>query len=267
MRRPEEDLDLGRACLLIAKDRYPQLCVELYLARLDQMAEEVRDRLADESAPLLVLEELLSVLWERRRLRGNRDAYYDARNSLLNDVLDRGLGIPLSLSIVLLEVGWRLGLPLEGVNFPRHFLVRFRGSAFDFLIDPFEREVRFADEADQILARVYGGALEMRDEFLAPASKRDMVLRLLNNLKTVYLGAKDHEDALAVVEMILLLRPGLRDEQKCRGVLLARLGRSSEAAEALEDYLDAAPAAEVRSVRNLLSRLAKEDAAERDVSP
>ncbi|MGB1780385.1 MAG: transglutaminase family protein, partial [Longimicrobiales bacterium] len=118
------ELDLGRASLLIAAEEYPQLCVDLYLARLDQVAEEVKDRLANETAPLIVLEDLLKTLFERRKFRGNRKAYYDPRNSFLNDVLDRGAGIPLTLGIVLLEIGWRLQLPLEGVNFPGHFLVR-----------------------------------------------------------------------------------------------------------------------------------------------
>ena len=126
-RRPERELDLARAALLIAKEQYPGLSVEPYLARLDQLAEEVKDRLADETAPLVVLDELTRTLYQRHGFRGNTEAYYDPRNSLLNDVLDRRLGIPITLGIVLLEVGWRLHLPLNGVNFPHHFLVRFQG--------------------------------------------------------------------------------------------------------------------------------------------
>jgi hypothetical protein len=134
----EAELDLARAALLIAREEYPQLPVELYLARLDQVAEEVKDRLANETAPPVVLAELVDTLYTRRLMAGNRSDYYDPRNSFLNDVLDRGVGIPLTLGIVLLETGWRLGLPLEGVNFPGHFLVRFRGAEFALLVDPFD---------------------------------------------------------------------------------------------------------------------------------
>ena len=106
-------MDLARAALLVAKEEYPQLSVDLYLARLDQVAEEVKDRLANETASLIVLGEVIDTLYTRRKLSGNREAFYDPRNSFLNDVLDRGVGIPLTLGIVILEVSWRLGLPLE----------------------------------------------------------------------------------------------------------------------------------------------------------
>ena len=137
--RAEPEVDLARAALLVAAEEYPQLAPEPYLQRLDVFAERVRDRLSEESAPLVVLQELARVLFEEEKLRGNQEAYYDPRNSFLNDVLDRRLGIPLTLSIVYLEVGWRLGLPLQGVNFPGHFLVRFEGEALRLLIDPFQR--------------------------------------------------------------------------------------------------------------------------------
>src|SRR5690606_3987612 len=116
--------------------------------RLDLLAERVKDRLSEESAPPVVLQEVGRVLFEEEGFRGNAEAYYDPRNSFLNDVLDRRLGIPLTLSIVYLEVSWRLGLPVEGVNFPNHFLVRYRGEALSLLVDPFQRgEIRFEDQA------------------------------------------------------------------------------------------------------------------------
>jgi regulator of sirC expression with transglutaminase-like and TPR domain len=242
--RSEPELNLARAALLVAREEYPQLPVELYLARLDQIAEEVKDRLANENAPLVVLNELVDTLYTRRFMAGNRTDYYDPRNSFLNDVLDRGLGIPLTLGIVLLETGWRLGLPLEGVNFPGHFLVRFRGVELALLIDPFDGgKVRFQDEAQDLLDQVYGGVVRLQDSFLRTATKRDMLTRLLSNLKGLYVKAGDYERALAAVERILMVTPTTSAEIRSRGVLLARLGRLDEAASQLEAYLRAAPSA------------------------
>lgn len=243
--RSDAKMDLARAALLVAKEEYPQLSVELYLARLDQVSEEVKDRLGDESADLIVLTELLSTLYERRNFDGNREAYYDPRNSFLNDVLDRGVGIPLTLGIVLLEVGWRLGVPLEGVNFPGHFLVRYRGEALSFLIDPFHGgRLYFEDEAQALLDQLYGGTVPLQAAFMRTASRRDMLVRLLTNLKSLYVRLDDHPRALAAVERLLMLKPTAPAESRSRGVLLARLGRHEEAATQLEAYLRVAPSAD-----------------------
>lgn len=260
----EAELDLARACLLVAKEEYPQLCVELYQARLDQIAEEVKDRLANETAPVVVLDELISTLFRRRRFKGNRDAYYDPRNSFLNDVLDRSVGIPLTLGIVVLEVSWRLGLPVEGVSFPGHFLVRYRGEDVNLLIDPFdEGRIRFEDQAQELLDRVYGGLVRVQAEFMRRAGKRDMLARLLTNLKGVYLKVNDHRRALAAVERLLLVTPGAPGELRTRGLLLARLGRPVESAHQLEEYLRASPHA-ADAAR--LMRLIRDQRAGTDIS-
>jgi len=212
----DDKINLARAALWVAREEYPQLSLDHYLVRFDLLAEETRDRLNGETAPLLVLQELLNTLYRRHDFRGNREAYYDPRNSFLNDVLDRGLGIPLTLAIVLLEVGWRLDLPLEGVNFPGHFLVRFRGDAVNLLLDPYDGgALRFQDQAQELLDRIYGGMIRVRDSFLEKARRREMLIRLLTNLKSLYLNVGDHHRALAAVERILLIRmvEGLRNGQ------------------------------------------------------
>jgi len=243
--RDEAEISVARAALMVAREEYPQLSEERYLGYLDLLAEETRDRLDDETAHLVVLQELLGSLYRRHGFRGNREAYYDPRNSFLNDVLDRKLGIPLTLGIVVLEVGWRLGLPLEGVSFPGHFLVRFRGDAMDLLIDPYEGgAVRFEDEAQELLDRVYGGMVQVQDSFLRASTKRDMLVRLLVNLKGIYLNVRDHERALAAVERILLIKPIAAGEIRDKGVILARMGRKEEALEQLEAYLSVAPEAQ-----------------------
>lgn len=237
-------MDLARAALLIAQEEYPQLSVDLYLARLDQIAEEVKDRLANESAPLVVLSEIITTLFERRKLSGNRAAHHDPRNSFLNDVLDRGVGAPISLGIVLLEVGWRLGLPLEGVNFPGRFVVRYRGIAVRLLIDPFDGGViRFEDQAQELLDQGYGGVVAMRDAFLRTSTKRDILVRLLTGLKGIYSKVGDDARTLSVVERILMILPTAPLVSRSRGMLLARLGRLAEAADQLEAYLRVSPTA------------------------
>lgn len=243
--------------LLVAREEYPQLPPEPYLGRLDQIAEEVRDRLSDETAPPVVLEELLTVIFEKHGYQGNREAYYDPRNSFLNDVLDRRKGIPLTLGIVVLEVGWRLGLPLEGVNFPHHFLVRYSGDVLQMLIDPFDGgRVRFQDEAQEFLDRVYGGMVRVRSSYLEAASRRDMLVRLLTNLKSLYANVGDNMRAVAAAERILLLRPDKHQEHRELGLLFARLGRANEAARHLRTFLAREPGSpEAPRVRAMLREL------------
>jgi regulator of sirC expression with transglutaminase-like and TPR domain len=255
----DTSLDLALAALLIAAEEYPQLVPEPYLQRLDLLAERVKDRLGEETAAPLVLGEIGKVLFEVEGFRGNSDAYYDPRNSFLNDVLDRKLGIPLTLGIVYLEVAWRLGLRIHGVNFPGHFLLRYEGEAFRLLIDPFNNgQIRFEDQAQELLDRVYGGSVKLQPDYLKTASRRDVLVRLLANLKTIYLNARDDAKALTAIERILLIRPDAAEEVRDRGMVLARTGHTDLAIEALTRYLEIEPAApDAGRVKLLLEQLTK----------
>lgn len=255
--RPEPEIDLAAGALYIAAEEYPQLQVAPYLRRLDLLAERVKDRLGGETAPMMVLQELCHVLFEEEGFQGNADAYQDPRNSFLNDVLDRRLGIPITLGIICLEVAWRLGLPLEGINFPGHFLLRYGGEVAQLLIDPFDGgRIRWEDEAQDLLDRVYGGMVRMRPEFLRAADRSDILARVLTNLKGIYLNSGDDERALSTVDRILMIRPGATVELRDRGLLLARAGRSHEAVTELERYLDRVPAApDAERVRALIEDL------------
>lgn len=251
----EGDIDLALAALLIAAEEYPQLLPDPYLRRLDILAERVHDRLDIETAPLVVLQELSRVMFQEEGFRGNAEAYYDPRNSFLNDVLDRRVGVPLTLSVLYLEVGWRLGLPLQGVNFPGHFLVRYDGEAVKLLIDPFQGgEIRFEDQAQELLDRVYGGTVSLQPSYLRPAGRKDILVRLLSNLKGIYLNARDDQRALAATERILLVRPDAAEEVRDRGMLLARLGFADEALQELREYLTRVPAADDAERVRLLIR-------------
>src|SRR5690606_225651 len=208
VQRPEPSIPLAEAALLVAAEEYPQLAPEPYLRRLDELAERARDRSWDETAPILMLQQINRVLYEEEGFRGNRMEYYDPRNSFLNDVVDRRMGIPITLSIVYLEIGWRLGIPLHGVNFPGHFMVRYPGEALQLLVDPFQSGmVRFEDESQDLLDHVYGGSVRMQQDFLREADRHDILVRLLSSLKGNYLNRRDDVRALLAIERILLVRP------------------------------------------------------------
>jgi regulator of sirC expression with transglutaminase-like and TPR domain len=257
VQKPEPEIDLASASLLIAAEEYPQLTPEPYLRRLDELAERARDRMWDATAPIMMLQEVNRVLFEEEGFRGNRSEYYDPRNSFLNDVIDRKTGIPITLSIAYLEVGWRLDLPLHGVNFPGHFLVRYAGEAVQLLVDPFQNGmIRFEDEAQNLLDHVYGGSVRMQPDFLRVADRRDILVRLLTNLKGNYLNRRDDKRALSAIERILVVRPDSADDERDRGIVLTRLGRDSDASAALQRYLDLVPdAPDSARVRLLLDHL------------
>ena len=257
VQRAEPAIPLAEAALLVAAEEYPQLAPEPYLRRLDELAERARDRSWDETAPIMMLQEISRVLYEEEGFRGNRMEYYDPRNSFLNDVIDRRMGIPITLSIIYLEIGWRLGIPLHGVNFPGHFMVRYAGEALQLLVDPFQRGmVRFEDESQDLLDHVYGGSVRMKPEFLREADRRDILVRLLANLKGNYLNRRDDVRALSAIERILLVRPDSADDERDRGIVLTRLGRDHEAAVALHRYLELVPdAPDTARVHLLLDQL------------
>ncbi len=241
----EEAINLAEAALLIAQEEYPDMDVAAYLRRLDRMANEVDKRARNEEDPHGRLEALNRYLFDIVRFRGNAEAYYDPRNSYLNEVLDRGTGIPITISTVYLEVGWRLGMRLQGVGFPGHFLVKYSSREGEIVIDPFHRGQILDEEGCQSrLDQLYGGRVQYQGSFLAAATRRQILTRILTNLKGIYLAAKDHHRALAAVERILLIDPDLGREIRDRGILRMQLQQTSRAIADLERYLTMNPEAD-----------------------
>ena len=223
------EIPLDRAVLLIARSEYPDLDHARYLAELDRLSGVIRRRLPPSREPLAVLQALNRVLIEEEGYRGNQEDYYDPRNSFLNDVIDRKLGIPITLSVLYLEVARRLGFPLAGVSFPGHFLVRHQSPERDFFVDPFHRgEILTAGELPGRLADLFGADAageilkqhgnRLPEEYVTPAGARDIVLRMLTNLREIYLHRRDLERARHVVAMMLALHP---DADQIRGALAA----------------------------------------------
>ena len=241
---PDEAIDLGQAALLIAREEYPDLEVGPYLLRLDEMAETVRSRLRGGEGFTSRIAHLNRLLFEEMGFRGNREEYYDPRNSFLNDVLDRRIGIPITLSAVYLEVARRIDFPLAGVSFPGHFLVRYTGreASTEVLVDPWNRgAILTEEECRRRLEEMYRGKVPFRKEFLKRARTREILERMLNNLKAIYEGQRDYHRALRVQQMLVCVHPGAPPQIRDRGLIHYRLALLAQAAEDLESYVEAAP--------------------------
>ncbi len=260
---PDDAIDLAQAALLIAREEYPDLEVGPYLARLDQMAEAVRARLRGGEGFTSLIAHLNRLLFDELGFRGNLEEYYDPRNSFLNDVLDRRVGIPISLSTVYLEVAKRIGCPLAGVAFPGHFLVRYMGrdTETEVLIDPFNRGAILTEvECRRRIEEMYQGQVTFRPEFLKRARTKEILERMLDNLKTIYQSQRDYHRALKVQQLLLCIHPEGAREIRDRGLIQYRLALLAQAAEDLQTYVRVAPdapdAAEIRERLKELQRLA-----------
>jgi regulator of sirC expression with transglutaminase-like and TPR domain len=261
----EEGIDLARACLLIAQDAYPGLDVDRYLGDLERMSIRLRARLPQSCAGEERVAALNQFLYGDLGYWGNTEDYYDPRNSYLNEVLDRRTGIPITLGIVYMELGRRVGLPLEGISFPGHFLVRLRLRGGTLVLDPFAGGAPQAeDELRRRLERVIpdqarGGvplAELPLEQFLEPASKRQILARVLRNLKGIYRETGKPERMLEVLNRMLVVSPDSNAERRDRGYLYQRLECWRPALKDLTDYLEREPdAPDIDDVRASLLEL------------
>jgi regulator of sirC expression with transglutaminase-like and TPR domain len=227
--RPEDDIDLGAAGLLIAEAEYPGLDVAHYLSVLDAMAEGSRARAVGDTEQsdkdlLHLLRALNQHLFEDLGFHGNQDDYYDPKNSFLNEVIDRRVGIPITLSVVYMEVGRRLDLPLEGVSFPGHFLVKYKTPEGDLLLDPYHGGVALSRaELEQRLERAFGKKTALAPSHLQTATKRQILTRMLNNLRGIYQQNGDAQRERGVLERLAILNP--QDERVGEALAMLRRGR------------------------------------------
>ncbi|BAY40110.1 hypothetical protein NIES2111_44920 [Nostoc sp. NIES-2111] len=257
IQQSEEDIDLARAALYIAKEEYPRLDTKEYLNALNTMAMEVEERLPSSRYPLRVIQGINQYLYDDLGFAGNQQDYYDPRNSFLNDVIERRVGIPITLALVYLEIAKRIDFPMEGVGLPGHFLIRPAISDMEIFVDAFNRgEVLFAQDCQDKLNQMFQQSVTLRPEFLATISKRQFLARMLTNLKYIYLRKQDIEKSLSVVERILVLFPEATSELRDRGLLYYQLGYYPQASEDLETYLANVPNAEdAATIRRLLGEI------------
>jgi regulator of sirC expression with transglutaminase-like and TPR domain len=248
--------DLAHAALVIARLEYPDLDVRAYLRRLDEMGIALGARLPGDADPYTRVAALRNYLFEEQGFHGNNQEYYDPRNSFLNDVLDRRVGIPITLSAVFLEVGRRVGLDAAGVSFPGHFLVRVEHGGGELLVDPFYGGVLLTeDDCQKRLDRVSGGRLRLQREHLAPCTPKHMLARMLANLKGIYVKSGDHARALGVMDLLVLVTDG-PEQYRDRGLLYAAMDCYGLAADDLERYLKCAPrASDAESIRGTLDEM------------
>ncbi|MEA2624702.1 MAG: hypothetical protein QOD06_747 [Candidatus Binatota bacterium] len=237
---PDKRIDLAEAALWIAHLEYPDLDVDAYLRRLDDLAAEAWERIAPVPSVPEKIAHLNHFLFVEYGFQGNRDDFYDPRNSFLNEVIDRRKGIPISLGVVYAEVGRRLGLPIVGVGFPGHFLVK-HASHPEILVDPFHGTVVTAADCARRLEESYGPGTRLDPQMLRPAQPREILARMLRNLKQIYVGRDDLARALVCVNAILLFSPDDGAEFRDRGILYRKLECFAPALRDLERYLTLAP--------------------------
>ena len=239
----DEKIDLLRAALTFARPEYPGLDQSRYLGLIDEYADRVRLRRGESEDPAHTIASINVVLFQQEGFAGNQSEFYDPRNSYLNDVLDRKLGIPISLSVIYMEVAQRVGLPVFGVGLPGHFLLKhYDLNGNQIFIDPYVAgRLLSPAECQTRLDEVYGGQMPLQPEFLNSVSRRQILTRMLNNLRSIYISQRNFKKALTIVDFILAIHPRSPDDLRQRALLRYNEGMLRPAIEDLEEYLRLAP--------------------------
>ena len=263
--REDGKIELASACLQIAEDAYPGLDVDGYVGEIERFAKRLRARLALDAVAEDRVIALNEFLFDDLGFGGNVDDYYDPRNSYLNEVLDRRTGIPITLAVLYMEIGRRIGLPFEGVSFPGHFLVRLPLRGGTLVLDPFsggvpQSEGELRERLKRVIPRDAAGGVPVAelplDQFLEPASNRQILARVLRNLKGVYREKDNPERLLEVLNRMIIVAPESAAELRDRGLVSQRLECWRPARKDLADYLEREPdAADVDEVRATMVEL------------
>ena len=252
-------IDLARAALTIALGDYPNLDIADYLGRIDELAVEVTGRCSVAADAAQQLAALNEVLFVRQGFRGNSENYYDPKNSFLNEVLERRTGIPITLSILYIEVARRVGLPLQGVGFPGHFLVQYGRTGSGVFIDPFDRgALKSRADLTAMLGKLFGRPVELSADYVRHCGKKEILSRMLGNLKAIYDKNSDLARLLSVLDRIVILDPGAHDHIHERARVYLRLECFAQACADLETYLRLAPhAPDAGRVRDQLVKIGR----------
>lgn len=257
----EEDIDLAEAALLVATHACPGLDVPRYLARIEELGATLRSRVAADADVSRRIAALNQYLFGDLGFAANTEDYYDPRNSFLHDVLERRVGIPITLSVLYMEVGRRIGLPLQGVSFPGHFLVKCAVNDGMVVLDPYSGGVSLdVVDLQKRLREVQGGEVSRAivASLLVAAGKKDIILRMLRNLKAIYLREQELDKALSVMHGIVAAAPDQPLELRDRGMVYQELECFRAALTDFEQYLQRTPAAEdLHDIRQRVVELQK----------
>lgn len=261
---PEEAIDLAEAALLIATHAYPDLDVARHLARIEELAKALASRIQPVSGPSQRILALNEYLFAELGFAPNEEDYYDPRNSCLNAVLDRRVGIPITLSLLYMEVGGRIGLPLHGVSFPGHFLVKCALPEGTVVLDPYCGGTSLAvEDLQKRLREARGGEVSRAvvAGMLGAAGKKEIILRLLRNLKAVYLRSQQFDRALPILDWIIATVPDQPLELRDRGMIYQELECSRTALADFERYLELSPDGDDRDeIRRRIVELQRQSA-------
>ncbi|HCI78942.1 MAG TPA: hypothetical protein DHW02_04560 [Ktedonobacter sp.] len=272
----DDAIDLAYTALLISKFFYPNLDIDTYIARIDALAERVRVVLAQQRVedvehdiqherPLLrTIYALNQILFDEEGFHGNAGDYYNADNSFLNRVLDERVGLPITLSLLYIEVAQRVDLPIYGVGLPYHFVVCCPLLDKKVYIDPFERGLLMSEKVCRERIRTLSnGRARLPRQAFTPISRQHLLVRLLTNLKNIYLNAENYESMLIVCDLILLLMPDLAKEYRDRGIIHYQLQHYGRALRDMKRYTDLDPDAtdryeilnHIKMIRETIARL------------
>jgi regulator of sirC expression with transglutaminase-like and TPR domain len=260
--RPDASIDLAEASLLVACEEYPDLDVAQYLSHLEILGGELSARVSGTSDRAAIVAALNAILFEEQGFTGNTRDYYDPRNSFLNDVLDRKTGIPITLSMVYIEVARRAGVAVDGVGLPGHFIVKLAGPESDVLVDPFHGGALLSvEDCQQRLDRIYEGRVKVEASMLEPCGRKEILRRTLRNLRAIYARSEDLPRAIRTVDLLLVLDPASPHHLRDRGMLYAALDCYALAARDLEEALRRAPASsEAATLREKIDELRRKAA-------
>ncbi len=242
-KEPDAALDVAEVALLLARDEYPALDVAGYLSELDALAHDLKHTLRGGLETRL--DRLCRYLFHDLGFHGNAAEYYDPRNSYLNDVMDRRLGLPIALTALAMAVGKRVGMEIVGVGLPGHFVARAVSGKHTLIFDPFNGgRVLSREDCERLVEQATGKPFAATPVVLRAVPLGLMVTRMLNNLKAVYLAGDDPRRAARVMERLFQLNPANLLQRRDLGAALIRAGQSGKAIDHLQAYLEGVPAAE-----------------------
>ncbi len=248
LKEKESSIDLAKAALTLAQDEYPALNVTPYLDQLASLARRVSERISVGRDPIATVAALNGVLFEEEDFKGNSEDYYDPRNSFLNEVLDRRMGIPITLSILYLEVARRADIPMVGIGLPGHFIVGLVSPGRTIYVDPFHQgQLMTVKDCAARVAKIFDGQMAFTPEHLEPVDKRGILFRLLTNLKNIYMESRSFAKGHTVIDKMVLLAPQEWAQVRDRGLVRYHLKHYQPALTDLELYLQNSPEAPDRS--------------------